>query len=299
MSFDNRPIGVFDSGLGGLTSVRALARYLPGEDIIYFGDTGRVPYGTRSQETIVRYSMDDLAFLVRQNVKAVLVACGTVSSIALDKLCRMTDIPVIGVVSPACKAACKYAAEATEGTKGSIAVLGTQATANNGAYAAAIKAIAPDFDVQTVACPMFVPLVENGYISDGNMITVEIAKEYIGRLADMRPSALILGCTHYPIIRSNIERACREVLGYCPAVVDAGECAAKETMNILEKAGKLSPTRKIGSRLFYVSDRPQNFSEIASRFLGEKIDNVTRIDITAQDPCSVLRTGGDGNGYGE
>lgn len=288
-AYDNRPIGVFDSGLGGLTSVRALGDVLPGEDIIYFGDTGRVPYGTRSRETIIRYSVDDLAFLVRQNVKAVLVACGTVSSIALDTLSAMTDIPVVGVVSPACKKACEIAVKENGGVAGNIAVLGTQATAKNGAYAAQIHSENPDFNVMTVACPMFVPLVENGYIEKDNNITFEIACEYIQKLSGFRPSCIILGCTHYPIIRENIERACEKVLGYRPGIVDAGGCAAQAIAEKLKEKNQLSDRGESGKSRFFVSDEIQNFAEIASRFLGRKIDNVTRIDITGQKPEEVLK----------
>ena len=290
-NFDNRPIGVFDSGLGGLTSVRVLERILPGEKIIYFGDTGRVPYGTRSGETIVKYSMDDLAFLIRKDVKAVLIACGTVSSIAMPTLASMTDVPIVGVVTPACRKACEAAQSHPFGKKGNIAVLGTQATAKNGAYETEIKRTNPDFNVVTVACPMFVPLVENGYIGDGNMITVEIAKEYISKLSDFAPASLILGCTHYPIIRSNIERACREVLGYCPCIIDAGGCAAEAIKDKMTKDEALSDGKDGGSS-FFVSDETQNFTEIASRFLGRSISGVTRIDITAQKPSEVLRVGG-------
>lgn len=288
-TFDNRPIGVFDSGLGGLTSVRALEKILPNENIIYFGDTGRVPYGTRSNDTIIRYSIDDLAFLARCKVKAVLVACGTVSSIALPTLSGMTDIPIVGVVSPACENACRDAAKGDCGTYGNIAVLGTQATAKNGAYDAQIHKIDPSFKVKTVPCPMFVPLAENGYIDDGNKVTMEIAREYIGTLSDFRPSSIILGCTHYPILRSNIERACMEVLGYIPAVTDAGECAAMAIGRMLEAKGGLSQKKEQDYPRFYVSDEIQNFTKIASAFLGKSIGNVSRINITEQRPEEVLR----------
>ncbi len=285
---DNRPIGVFDSGLGGLTSVRALEKILPCENIIYFGDTGRVPYGTRSNETIMKYSADDLAFLVRCDVKAVLVACGTVSSIALPELCRMTDIPVMGVVLPACENACRDAERSNGGIPGNIAVLGTQATAKNGAYTAYINRINPSFNVLNVACPMFVPLAENGYINDGNRICIEIAKEYIAELSEFKPSSIILGCTHYPILRPNIEKACLEVLGYIPEITDAGECAAKAVKKMLEDSGSLCGNGGQGYRKFYVSDETRNFTKIASSFLGKNIENVTRIDITAQNPSEVL-----------
>ena len=285
---DSRPIGVFDSGLGGLTSVRALEKILPGEDIIYFGDTGRVPYGTRSGETIVRYSADDLAFLVRSNVKAVLIACGTVSSIALDKLASLTDIPIAGVVVPACEKACGEAVAHPFGEKGRIAVFGTQATAKKGAYAAKIKNINADFEVMTVACPMFVPLVENGYIGEDNTVTLTIAEEYVTKIADFRPASLILGCTHYPIIKECIKKACENVMGYCPAIIDAGACAASAIAESLGREGKLCGRDSGGTSGFFVSDETQNFTETASRFLGKSISNVKRIDITAQNPGELF-----------
>lgn len=282
MTSDNRPIGIFDSGLGGLTSVRALEAILPNENIIYFGDTGRVPYGTRSNETIIKYSMDDLAFLLRRNVKAVLVACGTVSSIALPTLSEMTDIPVVGVVEPACKNACMDALSDNGGIAGKIAIFGTQATAKNGAYTAIIKNTDPSFDVMTVACPMFVPLAENGYIEKGNLITVEIAKEYVEKLRNFRPSSLILGCTHYPILRPNIEIACEKVLGYIPKITDAGECAARSVKDMLTKSNGLCKTLEKDYPKFFVSDETRNFTNIASAFLGRSISSVTRINITGQ-----------------
>lgn len=282
MTSDNRPIGIFDSGLGGLTSVRALEKCLPDENIIYFGDTGRVPYGTRSNETIIQYSMDDLAFLLRRNVKAVLVACGTVSSIALPTLSEMTDIPIVGVVEPACRNACKDALTDNGGIAGNIAIFGTQATAKNGAYTALIKKTDPAFNVSTVACPMFVPLAENGYIEKGNLITVEIAKEYVEKLREFRPSSLILGCTHYPILRPNIEIACEKVLGYVPKITDAGECAARSVKDMLAENGRLCIKREEEYPKFYVSDETRNFTNIASAFLGRSIRSVTRINITGQ-----------------
>lgn len=288
-AYDNRPVGVFDSGLGGLTSVRALEQLLPNENIIYFGDTGRVPYGTRSNETIIKYSIDDLAFLVRSRVKAVLIACGTVSSIALPTLRQMTDIPIFGVVSPACENACRDAEAGSPESLGKIAVLGTQATAKKGAYEAEIHRINPNFTVKSIPCPMFVPLAENGYINEGNRITIEIAKEYISELADFRPASIILGCTHYPILRSNIERACLEVLGYIPAITDAGAVAARALAENLRETGSLSSCRKAEYPKFFVSDEIQNFTKIASAFLGKTITNVASVSITAQKPHEVLK----------
>ncbi len=273
MIFDNRPIGVFDSGLGGLSAVCALEKCMPGEKIVYFGDTGRVPYGTRSEETVIKYSKDDLTFLSSKNVKAVLVACGTVSSIALDELARLTTVPVVGVVKPACADAVRLA-----GGTGKIAVLGTPATAKRGAYTEEIKKIYPEAQVVNRACPMFVPLVENGYIGE-NPISVKIAEEYIGDLGGFLPDCLILGCTHYPLLRPSIEKACENVLGYIPEIVDAGECAVRELSLTLEKGGLLADKNECGKSEFFVSDETHNFSLVAGRFLGREIFDVTKIDI--------------------
>lgn len=277
-----RPIGVFDSGLGGLTSVRELERLLPGEDIIYFGDTGRVPYGTRSAQTVKKYSMDDLRFLLKYGIKAVLVACGTVSSISLSELCEASPVPVVGVVKPASEASCALALELKDGNLGErlhIAVLGTPATAKNGAYVREITRICPEAQVLPIGCPMFVPLVENGYTDSDNPVTLLVAKEYIARLCEFRPSAIILGCTHYPLIRGAVERACLEVLGYLPSIVDSGACAAREIAKLLECTGIKRNRAEGGVSRFFVSDETHNFSASASSFLGREIENVTRIEI--------------------
>lgn len=282
MAFDNRSIGVFDSGLGGLTSVREIEKILPNENIIYFGDTGRVPYGTRSPETILKYSRDDLRFLLKHNIKAVLIACGTVSSIALDDLSADSPVPLLGVVKPASEMASELAFSKKSGIQGNIAVLGTQATAKNGAYEREILKCNPDANVFPVACPMFVPLVENGYIDTeekNNPVTLLVAKEYIGKLTEFRPASLILGCTHYPLIRNTIEKACLSVLGYLPEIVDAGACAAGRLKELLDSRGLLSERHEKGNSEFFVSDETQNFSASASAFLGRKIENVTKIEI--------------------
>ncbi len=278
-AYDLRPVGVFDSGLGGLTSVRELEKILPSEDIVYFGDTGRVPYGTRSAETIKKYSKDDLDFLLTKNVKAVLVACGTVSSIALEELCEISPVPVVGVVKPASRAATEAALSDGDGEYGHIAVLGTPATAKNGAYVREIKALCESAKVEPVGCPMFVPLVENGYTSPDSAVTRLIAIEYVSRLSSFRPRSLILGCTHYPLIRASVERACLEVLGYCPTIIDSGACAASAISEMLRKKSLLAPEDRNGKSRFYVSDETHNFSSSASAFLGREIGSVERIRI--------------------
>ena len=195
---DDRPIGVFDSGLGGLTTVRELCRLLPEEDIVYFGDTGRVPYGSRSRETIVKYARQDVAFLRTFDLKTIVIACGTVSTTALDVLAAENPIPVLGVVAPAARAA----ARATR--SGSIGLIGTQASIRSGAYERLIRAENPAARVLAQPCPLFVPLVENGRFRPGDVVIETVAAEYLAPLREAGVDTLVLGCTHYPLLEKVI-----------------------------------------------------------------------------------------------
>ena len=268
----NKPIGVFDSGLGGLSAVRVLKKILPNEDIIYFGDTGRVPYGTRSPEIITKYALDDMNFLTSFGVKAVLVACGTVSSIAIDELRHNFDVPVMGVVEAAAKKA--YTISKTK----RIALLATNATVKNGAYEKYLAESCDDYAFKGVGCPMFVPLVENGYIDDDCKVTRIFCDEYIGKLTDFSPDCIILGCTHYPIIKNIIKESASALIGNVE-VVDSGEQAAHEIKSFLSENGLLSDSTKKGNVRYFVSDETSGFEQSASIFLGERISDVTKIDI--------------------
>ena len=190
---DNRPIGVFDSGLGGLTAVKALRRLLPGEDLIYFGDTARVPYGGRSRETLLKYARQDIAFLRSFDLKAVLIACGTVTSTSLDTLRKDNDLPVLGVVEPSCR----EALAATNNKK--IGMIATLASARSGAYERTLKGLDADVQVVSQPCPLFVPLVENGRFRQGDVVIETVAREYLTPLMEAGVDTLILGCTHYPL----------------------------------------------------------------------------------------------------
>src|SRR5262245_44378124 len=194
---DARPIGVFDSGLGGLTAVRELFRLLPRESVVYFGDTAHLPYGNKSRESVTRFSEEIADFLVRQDVKAILVACNTSSSHALGALRERHEIPVLGVIEPAARVA------AEKSPRGTIGVVGTTGTVSSGAYARAIAALAPGARVVSRACPLFVPLVEEGWIA--SPITRQVAEEYLGELKASSLDSLILGCTHYPLIAPLIQ----------------------------------------------------------------------------------------------
>lgn len=264
------PVGVFDSGLGGLSAVREIKKILPAEDIVYFGDTGRLPYGTRSPETIKKYACDDMNFLLTNSVKAVLVACGTVSSTALDLLKSTFPVPVIGVVEPASEEACRIS------KRGKIAVLATPSTIRTGYFDKTIKRLRPDAEVMGVGCPLFVPLVENGYIDIENTVTNIIAREYVGKLTEFRPDVIILGCTHYPLIKDIVKKAALELIGNVE-IVDSGKCAANALKKHLTESGCAN---SCGGKVdFFVSDRPHDFGSTASLFLGEKVENVTQINI--------------------
>ncbi len=267
---DNRSIGVFDSGLGGLTTVKELQQLLPHENIVYFGDTARVPYGTRSREIITRYARQDIRFLLTHDVKLIIIACGTVSSILTEELISEQPVPIIRVLGPAAQAAC------AANRKGDIAVIGTTATVRSGAYGKAIRAVNPTARVIGKACPLFVPLVENGYIGRDNLVTQLVAKEYLNALKNEDIDTVILGCTHYPLLYDVIG----DVLGGDITLIDAGKETARYAAATLKSMGLVSESTGTGSAVFYVGDQPDDFAEIAARFLGADIrENVNVVDI--------------------
>lgn len=253
---DRRPIGVFDSGLGGLTAVAEIMRTLPNEDIVYFGDTARLPYGTRTKETILRYTKEDMAFLLGFDIKAIIVACGTASSVALPSLEGEYDIPVIGVVKPAASAAAK----ATKNRK--IGIIGTSATIKSRAYEREILAQNPRAEIYTKACPLFVPLVENGRTSPDDIVLSTMVEEYLEDIKRAGVDTLILGCTHYPII----ERAIAKYMGDT-TLINPGSEAAKFLSKLLGEEKNTDG----GEYRFYVSDDREGFLEHASSFLGGRL----------------------------
>lgn len=260
-------IGIFDSGLGGLTALKEIKKLLPREDIVYFGDTGRVPYGTKSRDTIVRYAMQDVRFLSQFSPEAVLVACGTVSSGAMNELKAGFDTPIIGVV----EATAEAAANATK--NGKIGVIGTSATIKSGSYTKRLKEIDPTLEITEQACPLFVSLVENGFIDDGNEITRLTCKKYLASIRAAGCDTLILGCTHYPIISYEIARALPGV-----TLINSGRESARMLANELEARGILGGGS--GRVDYYVSDDTEEFSQNARIFLGEDINgNVHYADI--------------------
>lgn len=266
---DNRPIGVFDSGLGGLTAVKEMLLTMPHENIVYFGDTGRVPYGSRSRETILRYGKQDASFLKSMDVKMVIAACGTVSSVAGD-LGKELGIPYTGVVRPTAEAAVR----ATENRK--IGVIGTTATIKSGSYRSAIAALDPNITVFDRDCPLFVPLVENGFIADDEEVTRLVAQRYLTPLREAGVDTLILGCTHYPIIRNIISR----VMGGNVTLIDSGRETALACREILKQRQLLCEREQDGDCSFFVSDRPEGFAQVAEIFLGRSIRrDVSHVEI--------------------
>ena len=269
---DNRPIGVFDSGLGGLTAVRELAAQMPGEDIVYFGDTGRVPYGTRSREIIRRYAMQDVNFLRSFDLKAIVIACGTVSSIALDDLRAQTDLPIFGVVFPTAK----RAAQVTK--NGRVGLIATRATIRTGAYERAIARLDPAAAVYPLACPLFVPLVENGRTQPGDVVIETVAAEYLAPLKEAGVDTLVLGCTHYPLLREVIGG----FMGPQVSLVDSGAAVARRVCSYLRGSGQGSAESRTGPCRWYVGDSAEGFAGSASRFLGRPVtEPVEQVSVEA------------------
>ncbi len=271
---DPRPIGVFDSGLGGLTALRELSALLPREELIYFGDTGRVPYGGRSQETIIKYARQDVAFLRSFDPKAIVIACGTVSTAALNVLRGENDLPVFGVVGPAARAAARLT------RSGRIGLIGTRASIRSGAYERAIAPLRPDARVSALACPLFVPLVENGRCRPGDLVAETVTAEYLAPLKAAQVDTLILGCTHYPLLKEVIG----SFMGPDVTLVDVGACCAQYVAQELERRSLLSPPESRGGRRLFVSDNTGDFAQLASLFLGEDVAAaVEQVDITPPD----------------
>ena len=267
---DNRPIGVFDSGLGGLTAVHSLWRILPEEDLIYFGDTARVPYGGRSKETILKYARQDVRFLRSFDLKAILIACGTVTTTSLSTLQAENDLPMVGVVEPTCR----RAVSVTKNKR--VGMIATLASVRSGAYEATLTGLDSEVEVFCEPCPLLVPLVENGRIRRGDIVIETVVKEYLEPLKAKGIDTLILGCTHYPLLMDIMA----DVMGPGVELVSAGEESAFELKRMLKAAGKRADETRQGTSEFYVSDRVEDFEQIASLFLQEDLRHgARRIDI--------------------
>lgn len=265
---NNAPIGVFDSGVGGLTVVKEIMEQLPGEAMIYFGDTARVPYGSKSEETVVRYSSQIIKFLLSKGAKTIVIACNTASAVALEKMKEEFEVPIIGVVKPGAKAA----AEVTK--NGRIGVIGTEATIRSGIYNEFLRKTDPHVTVYGKACPLFVPLAEEGWVGEDE-ITEQVARRYLAELSEQDIDTLVLGCTHYPLLRSVIQK----VMGDTVQLVNPAVETARELKYLLEENHLLNERTKVGETYatidkatlprheFFVSDRAEKFKRFAASIL--------------------------------
>jgi glutamate racemase len=259
------PIGIFDSGVGGLTVFKEVMSLLPGEDITYLGDTARVPYGTRSPQTVIKYSQEITRFLLRQGIKLLVVACNTSSAVSLPSLQQQNEIPVIGVIEPGAR----RASEMTQNKR--VGVIGTEGTVKSRAYEQAIQGIDQEITVLARACPLFVPLAEEGWVD--KQVTRLTAQSYLRPLCEEAIDTLVLGCTHYPLLEGII----REITGDGIYLVNSAKETAKEVQKVLEDKGLIAHKQKHGSYTFYVTDNAERFIHVGERFLGRKLGPVEEI----------------------
>ena len=263
----NNPIGVFDSGVGGLTVVSEIMRQLPGENLVYFGDTARVPYGSKSKKTVLKYSKQIVRFLKTKNVKAIVVACNTASALALDEIAEELDIPIIGVVKPGAKMA-------VETTKtGNVGVIGTESTVKSGIYNDYIRELDSDVTVVSKPCPLFVPLVEEGLLED--RVTDAIVGRYLRVMKEYKVDSLVLGCTHYPLISNAIER----FMGKRVKLVNPAFETAKSLKELLTEQGMLNTSKQKPEYQYYVSDGVEKFISFADSVLPYHVTNTEIVDI--------------------
>jgi len=263
---NKKAIGIFDSGIGGLTVYKALKEKMPFEKIIYLGDTARVPYGTKSKDTIIKFSLQNAEFLFKKDVKIIVIACNTSSSYALKSLQNSYSIPIVGVVEPGSEAAVKC-------SKKKVGIIGTYATINSKSYEKAIKDKNMDLKIYSIPCPLFVPLVEEGWIE--HKVTEMIAKEYLNPLKSEGIDSLVLGCTHYPVLKNVIKR----VMGNNIKIIDSASTVSDKVFDILTNLGWLNDRNNIKEDEFYVTDSPERFKKVGEFFLGKKIKQVTKINI--------------------
>jgi len=284
----NLPIGIFDSGVGGLTVYRALHERLPSERYVYLGDTARVPYGTKSLSTVERYAIENARFLEARGIKLLVVACNTASALALPAVRRGVSVPVVGMIEPGARAAV-----GGESAAARVGVIATESTVKSGAYRKAIEELAPGVEVTERACPLFVALAEEGWAETD--VARAVAEEYLRELREREVSALVLGCTHYPILR----RVIQETLGARVRLIDSGEAAAEAVEDLIEREGlrrtatqELRDLREAGARSrflcddldhFYVTDAAERFAHVAERFLGSAPRRLEAVEVWGHD----------------
>ncbi len=261
------PIGIFDSGIGGLTVVKKIDSFLPNEYFVYFGDTARVPYGSKSNSTVIEYSIQNTKFLLKKNVKMVVVACNTASSVAIRKLEDTFNLPIIGMIEPGSRMAVE------ETKNGRIGVIGTYATINNKAYYSELKRLDKKLEIFEKPCPLFVPLAEEGLLE--HKATYLIAEDYLKSLRELKIDTLILGCTHYPLLSKVIQ----EVIGNEVKLIDSGIAASILVEKYLRELDLYNNTELRSANEFYVSDVPNKFKEVAELFLGKPVNNLKKIDL--------------------
>lgn len=261
-----RPIGIFDSGVGGLTVVKQIFKRLPNESIIYLGDTARVPYGTKSPETIKRFAVENANFLMRFKVKLIVVACNTVSSTSMEELIKHVTVPVVGVIKPGARKA------VTVTRNNRVGVIGTHTTIKSMAYVREIKSISSKIDIVSKPCPLFVPLVEEGWLRE--KATFAIAEKYLASFKRKGIDTLVLGCTHYPLLKQVIGK----VMGRSVKIVDSASSVAEEVHTILMSMGGLSEARKKPRHRFFATDAVEHFVRVGEKFLGTKIHGAERAD---------------------
>ena len=262
-----KAIGIFDSGIGGLTVLKEIVAALPDENIIYLGDTARVPYGIRSAETVTRYSFENTQFLLAQEIKMLVVACNTASAVSLDAVKKAFPLPVIGVLEPGARAAVRE----TRARK--IGVIGTEATIASGAYERAIALLDPGITVHSLACPLFVPLVEEGWI--GNDVAMLVARTYLEQFKATGIDTLVLGCTHYPLLKGVIS----QVLGPGITLIDSATETAREVVELLGKLKWMRPVKEQTVRKYFVTDTPARFETIGKRFLGDELLRAEQVKV--------------------
>lgn len=266
---DNRPIGVFDSGLGGLTVLKEIMELIPTESVVYFGDSGRAPYGIKSKETVIKYTFQDMRFLLNQDIKMIVIACNTACACSLERLKDNFDIPIIDVIRPGAAAVVKE----TKGKK--VGVIGTTATVNSGVYERAIKIIDNSIKIFSKACPLFVPLVEEGMEWWEKDITFRVAEEYLKDLKNEGVDSLVLGCTHYPLLANTISK----VMGDGVKLVNSAQEIAKAVKQAiieqdLQRDGNIKPVYR-----YYTSDSVNKFEPLCSSILGRNINSAEKVDI--------------------
>ena len=264
---DNRPIGIFDSGIGGLTVLKEISEQLPYEDIIYFGDTARIPYGTKSRETVIKYAFQCAKFLLSKNVKAIVIACNTASALAYEEAQKAFNVPIVGVIEPGAKAT----VTATKNNK--IGVIGTTATINSEAYQSAIRELNKSAEVIGVACPLFVQIVEDGW--EDTDVALITAEKYLMELKEHNIDTLVLGCTHYPILRYTLSK----VMGDKVSLVNPAFETAKEIKRVLKEKDLLSDKKEKPVYKYYVSDDPEKFRRIGGNIMNKNIESIEKVDI--------------------